>query len=126
MTLADLERTIASQAPGALIPRDWVLDQIREVTGADVGDELSDLSVEEAGELLARSASTVREYCRAGLLEGAYRQRGREWRVPRGAIRRFQRAEAAVHEKPAERKKRRGSGPVDLGSWRNEVKNEAA
>lgn len=125
MTLADLERTIASQAPGGLIPRDWVLDQIRDVTGADVGDELADLSVEEAGQLLARSPSTVREYCRAELLKGAYRQRGREWRVPRGAIRAFQRAEAAEQETP-KTPRRRSNQPVDLGSWRDLVTEDAA
>jgi len=59
VTLADLERAIASQAPGALIPRDWVLDQIRDVTGAHMDDELADLSAEEAGRLLARSDSAV-------------------------------------------------------------------
>lgn len=124
MTLADLERTIASQAPGALIPRDWVLDQIRSVTGpTDLGNELADLSVEQAGEILGRSTSTIRDYCRRGLLPNAYRQRGREWRVPRGSIRAFQRAEAApAKEARAPRKE----GSIDLGAWREEMADEAA
>ena len=117
MTLADLERLIASQAPGSLLPRDWLLEHIRTVDAGDT-DELGDLSVQEAGEILGRSASTIRSYCRGALLPGAYRQRGREWRVPHAAIRSFQRTEAEPEDR--QRGPRRVED-VDLGSWREEV-----
>ncbi len=118
MILAELERIVASHAPGSLLPRDWLLDQLRGVTSTDQGDELADLSVEDAGRVLNRSTSTVRDYCRAGLLPGAYRQRSKEWRIPRSAIRAFQRKEA----EPKQQTRRRVSGDVvDLGAWREEL-----
>jgi excisionase family DNA binding protein len=120
MILAELEQLVASHAPGSLLPRDWLLEQLRTVSSTDAGDELADLSVEDAGRVLGRSDSTVREYCRANLLPGAYRQRGREWRIPRAAVRAFQRAEAQPKRTP----RRTATGDVvDLGAWREEFAN---
>lgn len=116
MTLAELERLVAASPPGSLLPRDWFLEQLREL-GPTETETLSDLSVVGAGQVLARSPSTIREYCRAGLLPGAYRQRGREWRIPRAAIRSFQRAES----EPLSKCRPVRAEDVDLGAWREEV-----
>lgn len=53
-----------------------------------------DLDCTRVAALLGRSASTVRNWCAAGLIPGAYRLRGRrEWRVPRGGLITFQQHE---------------------------------
>lgn len=121
MKLSDLERLIVSHAPGSLIPRDWLLEQLQDVDAEHLtSDPLVDLSVEAAGEILGRSHSTIREYCRRKLLPGAYRQRGREWRIPRQAILAFQRGEAEKERpKPVRRSTR--TEEIDLGAWRKEV-----
>ena len=82
------------------------------------GDSLAALDVESAGRALGRSCSTVRDYCRAGLLEGAYRQRGREWRIPPDAIRAFQRRES---ESTAPAVQSRTTKTADLSAWRSET-----
>ena len=121
MTIADLERLVASHAPGSLIPRDWLLEQLKGVDG-DAGDPLADMTIEEAGVVLGRSLSPVREYCRRDLLPGAYRQRGREWKVPREAIRAFQRAEASDKKPPTPNDRR---APAHLSSWRHKVTEDS-
>lgn len=121
MTHADLLKLIEGQAPGGLIPRDWLLDLLRDVDAGE-GDSLADLSAEEAGKLLHRSPSTVRDYARRGLLDGAYRQQGCEWRIPRTAITAFGRAQSA----PKPTTPRRRGQEVDLGAWRKELDEDAA
>ncbi|MBI4538934.1 MAG: helix-turn-helix domain-containing protein [Gemmatimonadetes bacterium] len=88
---------------------------------------LGDLSVEEAGAVLKRSASTVRQYARQGFLPGAYRQQGREWRVPPEAIRTFQRREAErpLETAPAPPDGRKPSMHSGLTGWRDEWKDAA-
>lgn len=122
MKLTELRALIEGHAPGSLIPRDWLLRQLDDVGsagGEGVAEPLADLTVEEAGRVLDRSPSTVRDYARRELLPGAYRQRGREWRIPRSAIRAFQRAEAAENC-PQEPSAPRGDD--DLSSWREEAR----
>jgi hypothetical protein len=48
-----------------------------------------------AGEF-SRSPSTIREWCEAGLFPGAYKMRGREWRIPAAAIEAFQEHERSA------------------------------
>jgi excisionase family DNA binding protein len=120
MTLSELERQLAQLPAGSLVPVDWVREQVRAVEPVAVGEtSLADLTVEEAGRALGRSDSTVRDYCRQKLLPGAYRQRGREWRVPRSAIRSFQQAEAAPPASAAKRARPDDREP-DLEAWRKE------
>lgn len=129
MTLSDLKAKILAHSPGSLIPRDWLALQLEDVEGVATEqgtNPIADLTVEEAGKVLGRSPSTVREYARDGLLPGSYRQRGREWRIPHTAIAAFQAAESA-RPKPggmAEGKMPSGrtlpASAVDLGAWRKE------
>ena len=84
-------------------------------------DSLAALDVEAAGKALARSASTVREYCRAGLLPGSYKQRGREWRVPRSAIEAFHRREHEAAQAASKAITPTRLGSTDLGAWRAEI-----
>lgn len=60
-----------------------------------------DLTPEQAGTALDRSAITIRAWCAAGLFPGAYKQRGRAWKIPVAAIEAFQVAEQRNHLKRA-------------------------
>lgn len=113
--LAAVEATVPARVVLARLPS---LEAPGEQHGP--GDVTADLTAEQAGQLLGRSASTIREYARAELLENAYRQRGREWRIPRAAITAFQRAAAAARTAPAEQRRAAQGGAVDLGAWRKE------
>lgn len=74
----------------ALVPVGWLREQLRAEPAADSADAQSgDLTVQAVAQDLGRAASTIRYWCRAGLLEGAYRLRGREWRIPPAALQRF-------------------------------------
>lgn len=50
-----------------------------------------DLTCEGVGGLLGRDASVIREWCREARFPGAYKLRGKEWRIPRQALNDFQR-----------------------------------
>ena len=96
MTLSDLRSWLATLAEAhALVPAEEVLERLPATTAEGAAaDPLVALDVDAAGEVLGRSPSTVRDYCRRELLPGAFRQRGREWRIPLDAIRAFQAEEA--------------------------------
>jgi hypothetical protein len=77
------------------------------------GGELEDLDVKEMAKLAKRARSTIRTWLGQGEgIPGAYRLRGREWRVPRLAFRRFldSQGETGTPSRTARR--------PDLGSWR--------
>lgn len=120
MTLAELRQWLQGLAQAeATIPARVVLERLPDTASpAPSADPLADLSAEEAGEVLGRSSSTVRAYARDGLLPGAYRQRGREWRIPRSAIRAFQTSEAKSEPRPPSSTRRADPETADLGAWR--------
>ena len=95
------------------LPVSWLREQMKQERsdGADIGD----LTCEQAAEPLGRSPSTVREWCRAGEIHGAYRLRGREWRIPRSGLREF--LEGQVTSRPQAFHRDQEN---DLSSWRRE------
>lgn len=71
----------------ALVPAGWVLDLLgREAVADSDGPDLG-LTVQEVAQLTGRAPSTVRVWAGSGRLPGAYRLQGREWRIPRSALR---------------------------------------
>ena len=111
-------------AVGALVPASALLERLAaaEPSTVEDGDLLVDMTVERVAEILNRSPSTVRQWCRDGLLPGSYLLRGKRWAVPRSAIAAFQAAEAArgmsrIKDQP-DAPVLPSSGPVDLGAWR--------
>lgn len=78
------------------VPKSWLQELLsgiptREVMPAAVE---VDLDCGQIAALLGRSAGTIRSWCAAGVIPGAYRLRGcREWRVPRIALTAFQQRE---------------------------------
>ncbi len=108
--LADLPAT-------GLLSVSWLREQLTGRDGSDdEGLALSDLTVEQAATEIGRARSTIRTWCNSGELEGAYRLRGREWRVPRIAFMRF--LQAQTNGKRATRGDRARSG---MDSWRGEL-----
>lgn len=115
MTLRDIIRELPDEA---LVPVGWVRPLVAE-TAASAGDdhELADLTAPDVARILERAPSTIRGWCASGAIEGAYRLRGREWRIPRDALRRYQDAERQQRRtgEPTQAFRRR---EVDLSSWR--------
>ena len=72
------------------------------------GPDTVDPTAADVASLLRRAPSTIRTWCAQGRLPGAYRCRGREWRVPRSALRALRRNHELVDR----------DTPVDLGAWR--------
>ena len=105
--------------PDAQVPVRWVLENLGEGQGSD----LADLTLEQVADKVGRAPSTVRGWCNSGRMAGAYRLRGREWRVPQDALRRFVEAERNQEGRPSTVRSR---GPVDLGSWRKLKDEEVA
>ena len=84
-------RTLAQAFPaGAVVPvpKEWLLELLGEGDG-EAPVEI-DLTVGQVAQRFSRRPSTVRGWCEANLLPGAYRNRGREWRIPAEALRAFQ------------------------------------
>ena len=120
MTLSDLRTWLSTLAEAhALVPAHEVLERLPVVTEGAGVDPLAALDVDAAGVVLGRSPSTVRDYCRRDLLPGAFRQRGREWRIPPDAIRAFHAKEAREEGKANGAGKRQDD--ADLSSWRKEI-----
>lgn len=79
----------------------------------------ADLTVAQVAARYDRHPSTVRGWCESGVLRGAYRLRGREWRVPAETLAAFEQAERGARRPDVQHSGRRT--PVDLGSWRKEA-----
>ncbi len=98
------------------VPREWLL----ELLGAERAEAAADLTVPQIAERFGRSASTVRWWIESDRFPGAYRLRGREWRVPPAALAAFEAAErdtATAKPRPVPAGPRRAA-VVDLGDWR--------
>lgn len=110
--LLDLLRALPGEA---LVPASWVLAQLEAAAPAPEGRAVRDLTVEDVAGLLDRAPSTVRGWCAAGRLAGAYRCAGREWRIPTAALDAIR---SAANPKPTARHDLDDT-VVDLGAWRN-------
>ena len=112
-----IQRIVDGMPEGAAVtlPVSWLREQLELQDGA--GREIGDLNCEEAAKTLARSPSTVRDWCRAGDIPNAYRLKGREWRIPRSGLREF--LEGQGNSRP---KTSHCSRKVDLSAWRRERK----
>ena len=98
-TLAALLRAYPDGA-SVPVPKSWLQELLSTgvANGALAQTEPADVEVDldcvRVAALLSRSPSTVRNWCAAGVIPGAYRLRGRrEWRVPRSALITFQHRE---------------------------------
>jgi hypothetical protein len=87
-----LRALVAGAMPGAVITvrADWIAELVADIPEPKAQVEV-DLTAAEVARLMARDEKTVASWCRVGLLSGAYRLRGREWRIPRASLAAFQR-----------------------------------
>jgi hypothetical protein len=73
-----------------LLPRDWLVEAL-EGAGSPVAQPLAvDFTVTDLVALFGKRPSTVRSWLEAGLFPGAFKLRGKTWRVPRSAVEAFQ------------------------------------
>lgn len=98
-----------------------LIGQVEPREDADGDKPLADLTCAQAGAELGRTGSTIRAWCAAGRIPGAYRLGGREWRLPRASLRRFLDAQAERREAEAE-----DDQPVNLGRWRRHLPGRQA
>ena len=78
------------------------------------------LTLEQAGEIMARSPGTVRTWANGGQLPGAFKLNNRTWRIPESALQRFiAQQQSGEHEPPTVG----SSESVDLGAWRKHAKS---
>jgi excisionase family DNA binding protein len=95
--------------------RGWMEEAPSESSSVD-GIRI-DLTVEQVAEKLNRSPSTIRGWLAADRLPGAYRLRGREWRIPLATLQAFLKREAGG----ADVEPRLAAGKIRLGAWRDFV-----
>jgi hypothetical protein len=98
------------------VPKEWLLELLGEADAGGARVEI-DLTVNQVAQRFSRRPSTVRGWCEASLLPGAYRNRGREWRIPATALVEFQERE----RKRPEGSDRAGSSGQrrSLADWRH-------
>ena len=112
-----LARILEGLPPGSAVslPVDWLRAQMAAVQETQQ-DSLADLTMKKVAEEMGRSVSTVRAWVAQELIPGAYKLRGREWRVPRAGLREFMNRQTNTV-----REDRPGLGSkcgTDLGLWR--------
>ena len=89
MTLAELQIWLAGLAEcGATVPASEVLRRLPDGVHPE-HQSAGDLTLEQVACEVGRATSTVRTWCNSKRLAGAYRLNGRDWRVPRAALRAF-------------------------------------
>jgi len=85
-----LEAVLSMLPNEALLPVSWLRSQlIGQVDNSPQCTLPTDVTVAIVADELGRADSTVRSWCRTGQLPGAYRLRGREWRIPASALAAF-------------------------------------
>lgn len=124
MTIAERLHAIVDHLPpsaSVILPagvlREWLGEEGDAGTSCD-DESIADLTVDEAAAVMRRKPSTVRGWCAANKIEGAYRLNGREWRIPRTSLRTYQEAQARTHAPPRLRILRDDADDPDLSDWR--------
>lgn len=128
MTVSDrLRQLVAALPAGASVTlpvaelRAW-LDEEGPGAAQGRGETREDLTIEETAERVRRAPSTVRGWLTSGLIPEAYKLRGRDWRIPPGALTRFLEREAEGKAGPTLRPRR---GKPDLGEWKKHMPRQA-
>ena len=93
--LESLRAALAAMPPGALVPRDWLLEQLSGAPPAAAEPDaapgtLVDLTIGDLAQLFGKRPSTVRAWVERGDFTGAYKLHGKEWRIPVASVASFQ------------------------------------
>ena len=119
MGLVDRLRAIVDGMPdgsAVTLSVDWLRELVDREGEQDGMGRL--LTLAQAGEIVGRSASTIRTWANSSQLEGAFKLNGRDWRIPENALARFVERQQATEQEPTTVS---ADGPVDLNSWRHHV-----
>ena len=113
MTLHDRLRQLASALPSDDAAVSFTRADLLALAEEDEAPATParDLTVEEVAEEMGRAPSTVRGWLITGALRG-YKLNGRDWRVPRPALRDYVTARTETNDPPSE------GGEVDITAWR--------
>ena len=109
--LESLRATVAAMPPGALVPRDWLLEQLSGAPPAEAEPDaaqgtLVDLTIGDLARLFGKRPSTVRAWVERGDFPGAYKLHGKQWRVTVASVESFQ------------NRQRRAKQDSGLSAWR--------
>jgi hypothetical protein len=123
---SQLLRELAEALPvGAAVsvPREWLLELLEGAAPSPVPTNVqaADMTIADLALRFRRHASTIRGWLDKGAFAGAYKLRGREWRIPAESLAAFE--EAARREagiRVAAPKGSRHSTP-NLADWRKKV-----
>lgn len=94
--LESLRAALAAMPPGALVPRDWLLEQLtdgspgRPAPVAPAPAALVDLTIRDLAKVFGKQPSTVRAWVERGDFPGAYKLHRKEWRLPVASLEAFQ------------------------------------
>ena len=119
-------RAFVAYAPkGTTVTVESLAELLNEAVPTPAKEEQAksgDLTAKDIAAQLSRSSSTIRAWLGAGEVPGAYRFRGREWRVPQVDFERFlQRQREGAEPVPGDSRLE----TTDLGAWRK-VHRDAA
>ncbi|KPK69402.1 hypothetical protein AMJ82_05705 [candidate division TA06 bacterium SM23_40] len=112
---------LAEHGAMVIVPVRWLLDLLDLLDGLRAGGDgeepLADFTAEEAAVEFNRSPQTIRNWCRSGLLPGAYKLLNREWRIPRQALQALRTSHLDGDGKSVQQ----AGTATDLGAWRAHV-----
>lgn len=124
LTVAErLRLFLGASGPGCSITltreavAEWLAEDDTDRAPAEA-QERDELTVAEWAELEHRATGTVCSWLAAGLVPGAYKLNGREWRVPREGIVAFKAEQARQHPAPERSRTRERTPGTDISSWR--------
>lgn len=100
----------------ALVPVGWVRPLLAASEPGTHEHDALGLTVQEVADECGRAPSTVRTWAAEGRLPGAKRLRGREWRIPRSALRALLDDDAPARASGSERLETPKGG---LSAWRD-------
>jgi excisionase family DNA binding protein len=110
-----LRDALAALPDDALVSVGWVRTQLDAEENEAAGREVL-LTVRQVAERYERSESTVRGWCAAGQLPGAFKLQGTVWRIPEAALTKFDDTQGRARSRRALGRR----SPVDLEAWRNQ------
>ncbi len=119
---------VEATAPGCAltIPREVVVEWLTADSIEDApvdAQERDELTAAEWAALEHRSPGTVCAWLAAGLVPGAYKLNGREWRVPRAGIVAFKTEQARQHPAPERIERSVPNPPREAFDWREYRRN---
>src|SRR5690349_10946135 len=106
--MSDLALLLRDLPDDALVPVRWIRERLA-APEVQRDEQIVDMSAAEVAAKLGRTASCIRNWCASGVIPGAYRLNGREYRIPTSSLRAYLDGQAAAKEEP------KSATPVDLG-----------